>query len=413
MAIVKPFKAVRPTRDKVSWVSCKALDVYSDKKLQSKLDFNPYTFLHVVNPAYKYSKQSIDAEKTFKLVKNRYLEFKEDKILITEKEPCLYIYKKVTPQNRIYCGIIGATSVEDYRKKVIQKHEATLEKREVLFENYLKKTGFNAEPVLLTYPDNPKVTAIMEKYCKTRAEYEFSSQDKNLHLLWVVSNQEDIKTIQEAFKNVNSLLIADGHHRTAASLLLAEDLANHNSEHNGTEDYNFFMSYLLPASQLNISSFHRFVTDLNGHTPESILMELDSCFKIKNYGKTLFIPTEKHTFSMYINGSFFSLELRKSVYNFSDEFSKLDSVILYRKILQGLLGIKDIRSDERMSYLGNDNDYLELKNKVDDGTFAISFGMRPVTFEEIKTITDQGQTLLPKTTYVEPKIRSAMTIYEW
>lgn len=413
MAIVKPFKAVRPTRDKVSWISCKALDLYSKEKVQSKLDFNPYTFLHVVNPAYKYSNQETSAEKRFKLVKNRYLEFKEDGFLFQEETPSLYVYKKVTPQNDEYCGIIGATSVEDYRNNVIKKHEETLQKREELFEYYLKNTGFNAEPVLLTYKDNEVISEILLKYTQTRAEYEFSTQDKNLHLLWVIDDKNDIEQLQKAFESVDSLCIADGHHRTTASFLLANDLAKENPQHTGKEDYNFFMSYLLAESQLKISAFNRFVTDLNGYTPENILMELDTCFKIKNYGKQLYTPTEKHCFSMYLDGSFYKLELRKSRYKFTDDLSRLDSEILYRKILQQLLGIKDIRSDERMHYSANIHDPLELKTKVDEGTYAISFGMKPVSIEDIKAITNQGLTLLPKTTYVEPKIRSAMTIYEW
>ncbi len=404
MAFIKPFKAVRPTRDKV--------------KVQSKLDFNPYTFLHVVNPAYKYSKEGISAEKRFKLVKNRYLEFKEDGFLFQDKQPNdeqpnLYIYKKITPSNNEYCGIIGATSVEDYRNHIIKKHEETLQKREELFEYYLKNTGFNAEPVLLTYPDKESINEIIKKYTETRAEYEFSTQDKNLHLLWIIDNQDDIKKIQSNFEDITSIHIADGHHRTTASLLLADHLAKENPSHNGTEDYNFFMSYLLPESQLNISAFNRFVKDLNGYTPETILMELDMCFKIKKFGNHLYIPTKKNHFSMYLDGSFYELELRKSTYKFTDELSHLDSEILYKKILQGLLGIKDIRSDERIYYSANITDPLELKTEVDNGNFTISFGMKPVTMEEIKSVTNQGFTMLPKTTYVEPKIRSAMTIYEW
>lgn len=413
MAIIKPFKAVRPTRDKVSWVSCKSLDSYSKEKVKSKLDFNPYTFLHVVHPAYKYSNKETSTEKQFKLVRNRYLEFKEDNMLLKDDKASLYIYKKVTPTNIEYCGIIAATSVEDYKNNIIKKHEDTLKKREELFEYYLKNTGFNAEPVLLTYKDNDIISEVLHKYTKTRAEYEFSTQDKNLHLLWIIDDKNDITQIQTAFKEVNSLCIADGHHRTTASFLLAEDLAKENPDHNGTEDYNFFMSYLLAESQLKISAFNRFVSDLNGYTPEAILMELDTCFKIKNYKKELYTPTEKHCFSMYLNGNFYKLTLRKSTYTFTDDLSRLDSEILYKKILQQLLGIKDIRSDERIHYSANIHDPLELKTKVDDGTFAISFGMKPVTIEDINSIISKNQTLLPKTTYVEPKIRSAMTIYEW
>ncbi len=408
MAVIKPFKAVRPTRDKACWVSCKALDSYSKDKLKSILEFNPYTFLHVVNPAYKYSDGGISEETLFKLVKNRYLEFKEDGILFQDTTPYLYIYKKITPKHQVYTGIVGAMSVEDYRNNIIKKHEETLAKREELFEYYLKNTGFNAEPVLLTYPDNTVIEQIISKYTETRAEYEFSTQDKNLHLLWIIDNQEDINLVQTAFKDINTLHIADGHHRTTASLLLADYLAERNLNHNGTEDYNFFMSYLLPESQINISSFNRFIKDLNGYTKETFLMELDTYFKIEKLGNNLYVPTKKQHFSMYLDGSFYELELRKSSDN-----KVLDSEILFDKILKGILGIGDIRYDERICYSSDIKAPLELKTRVDSGEFAVSFGMKPVSIEEIKEVTSQGRTLLPKTTYICPKIRSAMTIYEW
>ncbi len=412
MATIKPFKAVRPTRDKVSWVSCKALDVYAEDKLKSKLDFNPYTFLHVVNPAYKYSQKETSTEKRFKLVKNRYLEFKEDGILYTDEAPNIYIYKKITPLKTEYCGIIAATSVEDYRNNIIKKHEDTLQKREELFEYYLKNTGFNAEPVLLTYPDNATINKIVDKYTKLRAEYEFSTQDKNLHLMWLINDADDIDSIQQEFKEINSLYIADGHHRVASSLLLADDLAKENPTHNGEEYYNYFMGYLLPESELKISEFNRFITDLNGLSKETFLMELDTCFKITNYGQEFYKPQQNHCFSMYLDGNFYALELRKTTYKFTNALSKLDAEILNRTVLK-LLGIHDVRNDKRITFSANKKSSLSLKNKVDDGTYRVSFGMKPITIQELKNIADEGYTMPPKTTYIEPKIRSAMTIYEF
>lgn len=413
MAKIRPFKAVRPTRDKVSWVSCKSLDVYSKEKLKSKLDFNPYTFLHVVNPAYKYSNQETSVEKRFKLVKNRYLEFKENGILFKDKKEAFYIYKKITPAKKEYCGIITTTSLEDYRSNGIKKHEKTIKDREKMFLHYLKGTRFSAEPVLLTYPDNNTIREVLKKYTQTRAEYEFSTQDQNLHLVWIVDNKEDIKKIQTEFRNTQSLYIADGHHRIASSLLISNNLSKENPNHKGTEDYNYFMSYLLPESELKISEFNRFVTDLNGYTPETFLMELDTCFKITNHHQKLYNPKEKHSFSMYLNSEFYSLELRRSSYKFTDALSKLDAEILNRKILKTLLGIKDVRNDKRVHFLANQKNSLEMKTKVDDGTYAVSFGMKPVSFKELKNISEKGLIMPPKTTYIEPKIRSAMTIYEW
>ncbi len=412
MAIVKPFKAVRTTRDKVALVSTKSREIYTDAMLNAKLAFNPYTFLHVINPGYKYNKQDVSGDLRFKLVHNRYLEFKEDNIFTKDEEPAFYIYQKITPTNS-FCGIIAATSVEDYHNNVIKKHEGTLEQRELLFENYLKNTGFNAEPVLLTYPDNDVITNIIKKHQKTRAEFEFSTSDKNYHVLWVVNNELDIELISNTFKEINTLYIADGHHRSTSSCLLAQGLAKENPTHTGTENYNYFMSYLLPESQLSIYEFNRFIKDLNGLTPHEFLIELDTFFRIENRGQELYRPSKKNHFSMYLNGEFYSLYLRKKVYNFTDSLSQLDAEILYQTILKPILGIKDIRNDSKIVYSQNKSDSLELKTKVDTGNFKVSFGMRPTTIDELKSIVDSGQLMPPKTTYIEPKLRSAITIYEF
>ena len=412
MASIKPFKAVRATRDKVAMVSSKSYEVYTPEMLDSKLAFNPYTFLHVINPGYKYHKQDLSGELRFKLVHNRYLEFKENEIFTQDETPAFYIYQKITP-TKSFCGIIAATSVADYHNNIIKKHEGTLRKRELLFENYLKNTGFNAEPVLLTYPDNDVVTVIVEKYTQERAEYEFSTTDKISHTLWLVNDPSDIEQITTAFKEINTLYIADGHHRSTSSCLLAERLAKENAKHTGTEDYNFFMSYLLPESQLSIHEFNRFIKDLNGFTPDEFLIELDTFFRIERWNQELYKPQEKHHFSMYLDGAFYGLYLRKSLYNFTDALSKLDAQILYTTVLKPILGIDDIRNDSKIVYSQNKSNSLELKTKVDSGAFKVSFGMLPASIEELKEIVDAGLLMPPKTTYIEPKLRSALTIYEF
>ena len=412
MANIKPFKAVRAKREKVALVSTKSREIYTPEMLAAKLDFNPYTFLHVINPGYKYHKQDVSGDLRFKLVHNRYLEFKEEAIFIQEEHPAFYIYQKRTP-TKSFCGIIAANSVQDYHNNVIKKHEGTLKERELLFENYLKNTGFNAEPVLLTYPDNTTITAIIKKYQKTRAEFEFSTTDKDTHLLWIVSDKKDIQNIEDAFKEVNTLYIADGHHHSTSSCLLAQNLAKENPNHTGKEAYNYFMSYLLPESQLSIYEFNRFIKDLNGLTVDEFLIELDTNFRIENRGEELYKPSMKHQFCMYLNGEFYALHLRKTNYNFTDSLSELDAEILYQTILKPILGIDDIRNDSKITYSQNKTDNLELKTKVDAGAFKVSFGMLPTTIKELKNIVDDGLMMPPKTTYIEPKLRSGLTIYEF
>lgn len=411
MAIVKPFKAVRPSRDKVALVSSKSYEAYTPAELGAKLDFNPYTFLHVINPGYKYH-QEVAGEQRFKLVHNRYLEFKENGIFIQDEKPAFYIYERIDA-NQSFCGIIAATSVEDYLKGKIKKHENTISKRVHLFEHYLKITGFNAEPVLLTFKDDVTLTEIINTEKQKRPEYEFSTTDRRLHKLWLVNNNETISRITNAFSKINELYIADGHHRTASSALLANDLASENKNHKGDEDYNFFMSYLIPESHLQISEFNRFVTDLNGFSVDDFLMKLDEFYRIENRGQQLYRPSKKHHFSMYLNGEFYSLYLRKNKYEFTDGLSKLDAEILYRTILNPILSINDVTNDDRIAYYQNKKDSIALKSKVDSGLFKVGFGLLPVTADEIRIFADNNLKMPPKTTYIEPKLRSGLTLYEF
>ncbi|PQJ78461.1 DUF1015 domain-containing protein [Polaribacter porphyrae] len=411
MATVKPFKAVRPSRDKVALVSSKSYEAYTPAELGAKLDFNPFTFLHVINPGYKYH-QEVSGSQRFKLVHNRYLEFKENKIFIQDEAPAFYIYERIDISHS-YCGIIAATSVQDYLENVIKKHEDTISKREQLFQNYLKITGFNAEPVLLTFKDDETISQIIQNEKEKRPEYEFSTTDRRLHKLWLITDKKTISQITRAFKKIDALYIADGHHRTASSALLSKNLKEENLKHTGNEAYNYFMSYLIPESNLNISEFNRFITDLNGLSADEFLMQLDETFRIENRGQQLYKPSKKHHFSMYLNGEFYSLYLRKNNYLFTDALSRLDAEILYRTILNPILGIKDLTNNDRIYYAQNKVDSISLKTKVDSGLFKVGFGLIPVTVNEMKEIADNNLKMPPKTTYIQPKLRSGLTMYEF
>ena len=411
MAIIRPFKAVRPSRDKVALVSSKSYEAYTSAELNAKLDFNPFTFLHIINSGYTHH-QKISKEQRFQLVRNRYSEFKENKIFIQDKIPALYIYERIDSEFS-FCGIIGATSTEDYLNDVIKKHEGTISKREILFENYLKVTGFNAEPVLLTFKDDDTLAEIINEQKKNRPEYEFSTTDKRLHKLWLVSDKNSIKKITQAFQKIDALYIADGHHRSASSALLAKGLSSENKNHTGKEDYNFFMSYLIPESHLQISEFNRFVKDLNGLSVDEFLLKLEAVFRIENRNQHVYVSSKKHHFSMYLNGEFYALYLRKDAYNFTDALSKLDAEILYRTILHPILGIKDLTNNNRIGYAHTKKDNLSIKTLVDKGLYKIGFGLIPITINEIKEIADANLKMPPKTTYIQPKLRSGLTMYEF
>jgi len=406
-----PFRAVRPTSDKAGLVASRPYEDYSIGELTAQLEYNPYSFLHIINPGYKFQHE-ITGEKRFQLVKNRYLEFKEEEIFTRDETPCYYLYQIVT-RNQTYCGIIAAASVEDYENNLIKKHEDTIEFRETLFKDYLKVVGFNTEPVLLTYPDSDVIDNILQKAMHEIPEYEFTTHNKETHYLWKICDEANVNQIKAEFDKMPHLYIADGHHRSASSCLLAKESKQANPEHTGEESYNFFMSYLIAESNLKIYEYSRMVTDLNGLSKEEFLMQLDQWFRIENRNLETYTPTSKHHFNMYLEGEFYSLYLRKTGYEFTDSLSSLDTNILYEKILKPILGIIDLRNDSRIAYIHGKNDLIEMKSQVDNGSFAVGFGMLPLTIDEIKKVADEGLIMPPKSTYIEPKLRSGLTIYEF
>ena len=412
MAKIIPFKAVRPTRDKVSLVAARSYQSYTKEQLESRLRDNPFSFLQIVNPGYRFDKE-ISGEARYSLVRNRYLEFIEDNIFAQDENPCYYIYKIVDREHQVFNGIIAAASALDYENNVIKKHEDTIAYREIVFKDYLKTVGFNAEPVLLTYPDNAVIDSIINETHKERAEFEFTTTYRDTHYLWKVDNPETIEIIQKEFNNIPTIYIADGHHRSASSYLLYKDLKDANPDHHGDEDYNFFMSYLIPESDLQIHAFNRLIKDLNGLTKEEFLIHLDTFYRIENRGKIPYQPTKKHHFSMYLDGDFYSLYLRKTIYNIETSLDGLDSQILYKTILNPILGIEDLRNDQRITYINGKKDILNIKSSVDSGEFKVGFVMVPVLVEELKQIAEDGLKMPPKSTYIEPKLRSGVTIYEF
>ena len=398
-------------RAKAGLVASRPYEDYSAQELRAQLEFNPYSFLHIINPGYKFQ-QNLEGGQRFQMVKNRYLEFKEEGTFIQDKIPAYYIYQ-VKSRGSSISGIIAAASAEDYKENVIRRHEDTINHRELLFKDYLKTVGFNTEPVLLTYPDSEAINCIMREVMKSRPEYEFATPNRELHYLWVIDQPGLIEKIREEFEKTEKLYIADGHHRCASSYRLAEESREQNTAHTGEEPYNFFMSYLISESNLKIHEFSRLIKNLNGLSKEEFLILLDESFRIENRGIEVYRPTQKHHFNMYLDGEYYSLFLRKTNYEFTDSLSKLDTYILYQKVLKPILGIEDLRNDERIAYCHGRNDLIELKTRIDSGEFAVGFGMLPVSINEIKEIADENLTMPPKTTYIEPKLRSGLTIYEF
>ena len=344
------------------------------------------------------------------MVHNRYEEFKENGNFTADEKPKYYLHQK-SYNGEVFWGIIGLASLDDYQNSVIKKHENTLREREALFGNYLEITGFNAEPVLITYPDNKFLSSLILKYRSVRAEYEFTTNKNRTHLMWLIEQEDEVAQISEAFSTIPSLYIADGHHRTASSNFLYEKLKSADNE-KAKKLSKYFMAYFIPESNLIITSFFRFITNLNGLHKREFLMALDEHFRIEKLGKRYYTPSKKHHFSMYLDGDFYKVYLRRTSFNPANELDHLDSQILFKKILEPILGINDPSNDKNIHYLPEKGNEMQLKNLVDSGEFTVGFGIFPVSVKQLKTVADHNLTMPPKSSYIEPKLRSGLTIYE-
>ncbi len=410
MAIIKPFRAIRPAKDKVAFVASRSYEEYDKKERNYHLKYNPFSFLHILNPGYKYQK-TIVGEERFTLIRNRYLEFLEEQIFIKDDSESFYLYQ-IEKGDFKTLGIFCAISVLDYSNDVIKKHEDTIHERELLFANYLKTVGFNAEPVLITYPQNATIKELISQEVAKSPEYNFTTPDKKRHRLWRIKHKDTILQLQQSFSTIESVYIADGHHRSASSHLLAQDLKKGNKGHTGKEPYNYFLSYLIPEDEIKIYEFNRMVKDLNGLAKEEFLIKLDTHFRIEKRDDGLYRPTKKHHFGMYLDGEFYSLYLRKQGYQFTNALSELDTQILYKTILEPILGIHDLRNDKRISYGYGKHNLIKMKDSIDKGEFMVGFSLVPITMDEVKAIADAHLVMPPKSTYIEPKLRSGLAIYE-
>ncbi len=404
MAKIIPFNAVRPASDKVSLVTSRSYDEYSAAELASQLDFNPFSFLHILNPAY-VNFQKANFEKRFKLVAQKYQSFKDDDVFVKEDKPVFFIYE-IQTKNLNFTGIIAATSLEDYQNNIIKKHEDTLEYRVELFKDYLHQTGFNTEPVLLTYPDDDQLAEWINTAKQKTSLYEFSTTKREKHILWRINEDRDIEWLQQKFGAMDKLYIADGHHRSASALMLYEQ-----DKASGNRNLNYFMSFLIAQSNVKIYEYNRIIKDLHHHSKDEFLSLLSENFDIENKHQELWKPSKKFQFGMYLDGDFYSLSLKNAI-NFQSVLERLDAQILYNLVLKPILGITDLRTDERIDYIPGKQSIVAIKEVIDEGDFQVGFMLFPTDFSEIKELADQDLIMPPKSTYIDPKFRSGLVIYE-
>ncbi len=396
MVKVLPFKAIRPTRDKVNLVASRSYLSYSEETIKEKIINNPYTFLHIINPEYNKSNKKKGIEK-FKLVREKFNEFIKNEVLIEDIKDAFYIYQQ-TSEKYNFIGIISKTSVDDYLNNKIKKHENTLFNREKMFKEYLETTGFNADPVLLCYKKNIIVDNLISKILNTRSEYEFTTTDKVSHKLWVINNKSYINTIIKEFKKIENIYIADGHHRCASSALLEK------------KTNKYFMSLLIDEDQLNIINFNRLVKKPDNISFESVLKKINNTFEIVERENCL--PNKQDQLGMYMNQKSYILKPNKNKYNINDPVMKLGPSILLKNILVPILNIKDQKNNKNIEFLSGNIELKKIKEIIDSKEFDIAFMIKPITINEIKDVADQDKYMPAKSTYIEPKIRSGITIYK-
>lgn len=402
MAKIIPFRGLRPTTDKVSLVSCRSYEDYTPVEIAYHLDYNPFSFLHVLNPAY-VNPQKVTADKRFKMVHAKLNDYKKEGVLIKEKSPVLYLYQ-IESKNSTFTGIVAGTSIEDYQNNIIKRHEDTLEYRVDLFTEYLHHSKFNTEPVLMMYKDKENINQWIVDYKKNKPLYNFSTVDRQKHTIWRISETQDLQWLCSEFDELKEMYIADGHHRFASAELLS------NKETEDKKD-NSVMTFLIAESNIKIYEFNRIIHDLNNYSKEEFLNLLKEKFNVKNKQQQLWKPTKKFEFGMYLDGDFYSLKLKENRET-DDILQQLDAQVLYDLVLHPILGLDDLRNDARIDYVPGNESIVNIKELVDDGEYEVGFMLYPTNVEEVKSVADHDLIMPPKSTYIEPKFMNGVLIYE-
>jgi uncharacterized protein (DUF1015 family) len=388
-------------------VASRSYVTYTPAALKRKLSENPYSFIHIINPEFKTGeKPRKNSTQRFKQVRKRFEEFLQNNFLQKDESPTFYLYEQSTCEST-FTGIIGAVSNDDYKQGRIKKHEQTLTAREKLFCSYLDVCGFNAEPVLLTYRENlASLEALFGSVKLERPEYEFTTTDGATHKMWMITQEKEVQRIQSAFKKVDSLYIADGHHRMASSNLLSEKRGG--AETTDSNLYRHTMAMVMHGDQLKIHPFHRLLSKTCTLATEELLQILDAKFFIEKSDQPVF-PFEKRKFGLKLKDSWYELRL-KEFEGGSKAVHHLDSQILFESVLRPIFGIQDQKTDKRLSFVAGNKDTSEVEKAVDLGRHFALITLASVDPEEVFDISDEGSTMPPKSTYIEPKLRSGLTI---
>ena len=414
MATIRPFKGIRPPKELVEKVESRPYDVLSSEEARAEAGDNEMSLYHIIKPEIDFSPETSEYDpKVYEQAARNFKKFQDKGWLVQDEKPAYYIYAQ-TMNGKTQYGLVVGAFVDDYLNGTIKKHELTRKDKEEDRMKHVRVNDANIEPVFFAYPDNKVLDELINKYVKNNApEYDFIAPiDGFGHQFWVISDANDIDIITKEFAKMPALYIADGHHRSAAAALVGAEKANNNPNHKGDEEYNYFMAVCFQASQLTILDYNRVVKDLNGLTSAQFLEKLEKNFDVQKKGKEMYHPTGLHNFSLYLDGEWYSLTAKKGTYNDADPIGVLDVDISSRLILDEILGIKDLRTDKRIDFVGGIRGLNELKERVDSGEMKMALALYPVSMQQIMDIADSGKIMPPKATWFEPKLRSGLVIHK-
>ena len=410
MVRIKPFKGIRPPKAYAAEVASRPYDVLSSE--EAKREATEKSLLHIIKPEIDFDPIADEhSEEVYRKAVENFKLWREKGWLVQDDTEKYYVYAQ-TMEGRTQYGLVAACHFEDYLTGKIKKHELTRPDKEEDRMIHVRNQQANIEPVFFSYPAVEEMDRIVRDIVVNQeAEYDFTAADGFRHQFWVINDKAVIDRITQIFAEVPALYVADGHHRTAAAARVGQEMMQKNPAHTGNEEYCFFLAVIFPDSQLKIIDYNRVVRDLNGLTPEALLKALEKNFEVEDKGTEIYRPAALHNFSMYLGGRWYSLTARKGTYNDDDPIGVLDVTILSNLVLDELLGIKDLRTDKRIDFVGGIRGLGELKNRVDSGEMQVAFALYPVSMKQLIDIADTGNIMPPKTTWFEPKLRSGLVIH--
>ena len=413
MAVIKPFKGIRPPKALVEEVASRPYDVLNSAEARAEAGDNEKSLYHIIKPEINFPEGTDEHDPcVYESAAEHFQMFQDKGWLVQDEKENYYVYAQ-TMNGKTQYGLVVGAYVPDYMNGVIKKHELTRRDKEEDRMKHVRVNNANIEPVFFAYPDNAELDTIVAKYTAGEPEYDFIAPGDGFgHTVWVIDQQEDIDAITKAFAAMPALYIADGHHRSAAAALVGAEKAQQNPNHKGDEEYNYFMAVCFPANQLTIIDYNRVVKDLNGLSPEEFLAAVGKNFVVEEKGEDIYKPNALHNFSLYLDGKWYSLTAKEGTYDDNDPIGVLDVTISSNLILDEILGIKDLRSDKRIDFVGGIRGLGELKKRVDSGEMKVALALYPVSMKQLMDIADTGNIMPPKTTWFDPKLRSGLIIHK-